>query len=150
MIRQLFCVSVLCRPFVEYKGVIPPDKILDKQNELEREANRLISEGAKVDKQAEYVELHIIQSVTFKSSPFLQVLASVFPYEEAAILCGGSLPSYISKVSPAHFLDALSLLVPNVHSASIIGCIIHLNDLLVNNIPLYFLLKDCRNISYIS
>ncbi|RLM93430.1 alanine--tRNA ligase [Panicum miliaceum] len=61
-------------PFVEYKGVIPPDQIQDKQNELEREAKRLISEGAKV-------------------------LASVFPYEEAAKLCGGSLPSYISKDS---------------------------------------------------
>lgn len=61
-------------PFVEYKGIIPPDQIPVKKNELEREANRLISEGAKV-------------------------LASVFPYEEAAILCGGSLPSYISKDS---------------------------------------------------
>ncbi|KAG0536871.1 hypothetical protein BDA96_03G099000 [Sorghum bicolor] len=60
--------------FVEYKGVIPPDQIPVKKNELEREANRLISEGAKV-------------------------LASVFPYEEAVILCGGSLPSYISKDS---------------------------------------------------
>ncbi|KAG0536870.1 hypothetical protein BDA96_03G099000 [Sorghum bicolor] len=60
--------------FVEYKGVIPPDQIPVKKNELEREANRLISEGAKV-------------------------LASVFPYEEAVILCGGSLPSYISKHS---------------------------------------------------
>ncbi|KAJ1282869.1 hypothetical protein BS78_03G084500 [Paspalum vaginatum] len=59
-------------PFVEYKGAIPPDQIQDKKTELEREANRLISEGAKV-------------------------LASVFPYEEAAKLCGGSLPSYISK-----------------------------------------------------
>ncbi|XP_066313989.1 uncharacterized protein [Miscanthus floridulus] len=62
------------RAFVEYKGVIPPDQIPVKKNELEREANMLISEGAKV-------------------------LASVFPYEEAAILCGGSLPSYISKDS---------------------------------------------------
>lgn len=61
-------------PFVEYKGAIPPDQIQDKKNELEREANRLISEGAKV-------------------------LASVFPYEEATKLCGGSLPSYISKDS---------------------------------------------------
>lgn len=60
--------------FVEYKGVIPPDQIQDKQNELEREANKLISEGAKV-------------------------LVSVFPYDEAAKLCGGSLPSYISKDS---------------------------------------------------
>lgn len=128
MIRQLFCVSVLCRPFVEYKGVIPADQIPVKQNELEREANRLISEGAKVDKQAEYVEVHTVHSVVFNYSPFLQVLASVFPYEEAAILCGGSLPSYISKVSPVDFLDALSLLVPNVYSTNLIDCIIHLND----------------------
>uniref|UniRef100_K3XLT7 Alanyl-tRNA synthetase class IIc N-terminal domain-containing protein n=1 Tax=Setaria italica TaxID=4555 RepID=K3XLT7_SETIT len=61
-------------PFVEYKGVIPQDQIQDKKNELEREAKKLISEGAKV-------------------------LASVFPYEEAAKLCGGSLPNYISKQS---------------------------------------------------
>ncbi|CAL4964877.1 unnamed protein product [Urochloa decumbens] len=61
-------------PFVEYKGVIPPDQIQDKKNEMEREANKLISEGAKV-------------------------LASVFPYEKATKLCGGSLPSYISKDS---------------------------------------------------
>nr|CAB3472449.1 unnamed protein product [Digitaria exilis] len=68
-------------PFVEYKGAIPQDQIQDKKNELEREAKRLISEGAKV-------------------------LVSIFPYEEAAKLCGGSLPSYISKVSPAHtYLD---------------------------------------------
>ncbi|XP_062191896.1 uncharacterized protein LOC133895511 isoform X2 [Phragmites australis] len=60
--------------FVEYKGVVPPDQLQDKQNELEREANKLISEGAKV-------------------------LASVFPYDEAAQLCGGYLPSYISKDS---------------------------------------------------
>ncbi|KAL6627536.1 hypothetical protein ACP70R_031262 [Stipagrostis hirtigluma subsp. patula] len=60
--------------FVEYKGVIPPNQLQDKQNELEREANKLISEGAKV-------------------------LASVFTYEDAAKLCGGSLPSYISKDS---------------------------------------------------
>jgi len=130
LIRQLFCVSVLCRAFVEYKGVIPPDQIPVKKNELEREANRLISEGAKVDKQAEYVEVHIIHSVVFKCSPFLQVLASVFPYEEAAILCGGSLPSYISKVSPVDFLDALSLLVLHVHSTSIIDCI-HLKEMYI-------------------
>jgi hypothetical protein len=75
---------------------------------------------------------------SFKCSPFLQVLASVFPYEEAAILCGGSLPSYISKVSPVDFLYALSLLVPNLHSTGIIDRI-HLNVFLVNTIPVYFL-----------
>lgn len=60
--------------FVEYKGVIPSDKLQDKQNELEKEANEFISKGAKV-------------------------LASVFPYDEAAKLCGGALPSYISQDS---------------------------------------------------
>jgi len=50
LIRKHFCVSLLCRPFVEYKGVIPPEQIQDKKNELEREAKRLISEGAKVEK----------------------------------------------------------------------------------------------------
>ncbi len=30
----------------------------------------------------------------------MQVLAYILPYEEAAQLCGGALPSYISKVSP--------------------------------------------------
>ncbi|KAL5227453.1 hypothetical protein ABZP36_015718 [Zizania latifolia] len=60
--------------FVEYKGVIPPDQLQDKQNQLEKEANELISKGVKV-------------------------LASVFPYEEAAQLCGGDLPNYISKDS---------------------------------------------------
>ncbi|KAG8053619.1 hypothetical protein GUJ93_ZPchr0001g29241 [Zizania palustris] len=60
--------------FVEYKGVIPPDQLQDKQSQLEKEANELISKGAKV-------------------------LASVFPYEEAAQLCGGDLPNYISKDS---------------------------------------------------
>jgi hypothetical protein len=44
-------VSVHCRAFVEYKGVIPPDQIQDKQNALEREANKLISEGTKVLKE---------------------------------------------------------------------------------------------------
>ncbi|OEL37083.1 hypothetical protein BAE44_0001898 [Dichanthelium oligosanthes] len=61
-------------PFVEYKGAIPPDQIQDRKNELEREAKRLISEGAKV-------------------------LVTVVPYEEAEKLCGGSLPSYILKDS---------------------------------------------------
>uniref|UniRef100_A0A0E0FFH6 Alanyl-transfer RNA synthetases family profile domain-containing protein n=1 Tax=Oryza nivara TaxID=4536 RepID=A0A0E0FFH6_ORYNI len=61
-------------PFVEYKGVIPPDQLQDKKNELEKEANELITKGAKV-------------------------LAYILPYEEAAQLCGGALPSYISKDS---------------------------------------------------
>lgn len=36
------------RAFVEYKGVIPPDQLQDKQDKLEKEANELISKGAKV------------------------------------------------------------------------------------------------------
>lgn len=33
---------------MEYKGVIPPDQLQNKQHELEREANSLISRGGKV------------------------------------------------------------------------------------------------------
>ncbi|CAM0878868.1 unnamed protein product [Alopecurus aequalis] len=61
-------------PSVEYKGVIPADQLQDKKIELEKQANELISKGAKV-------------------------LVSVFPYDEAAKLCGGALPSYISQDS---------------------------------------------------
>ncbi|XP_039809475.1 alanine--tRNA ligase-like isoform X1 [Panicum virgatum] len=50
-------------PFVEYKGVIPPEQIQDKKNELEREAKRLISEGAKIEKESEYVEVRVIHPV---------------------------------------------------------------------------------------
>ena len=63
LIRKHFCVSFLCRPFVEYKGVIPPEQIQDKKNELEREAKRLISEGAKIEKESEYVEVRVIHPV---------------------------------------------------------------------------------------
>ncbi|XP_037410977.1 alanine--tRNA ligase-like isoform X2 [Triticum dicoccoides] len=59
-------------PSVEYKGVVPADQLQDKKIQLEKEANELISKGSKV-------------------------LVSVFPYEEAAKLCGGALPSYISQ-----------------------------------------------------
>ncbi|KAG9444761.1 hypothetical protein H6P81_016101 [Aristolochia fimbriata] len=61
-------------PFVEYKGTIPQNEVQSKQEELEREANALISEGVKVS-------------------------AAVLPYEQASEMCGGSLPSYISKDS---------------------------------------------------
>ncbi|KAM0848235.1 hypothetical protein ACQ4PT_054549 [Festuca glaucescens] len=61
-------------PSVEYKGVIPPDQLQDKKTQLEKQANELISKGAKV-------------------------LVSVFPYDEAAKLCGGALPGYISQDS---------------------------------------------------
>jgi hypothetical protein len=50
----------------------------------------------------------------------MQVLVSIFPYEEAAKLCGGSLPSYISKVTCVLPLDELSLFIPNLHSLNII------------------------------
>jgi hypothetical protein len=47
--------------------------------------------------------LHILVSLI--THPLMQVLVSVFPYEEAANLCGGSLPSYISKVSCVLWLE---------------------------------------------
>ncbi|KAK1293577.1 hypothetical protein QJS10_CPB17g01348 [Acorus calamus] len=61
-------------PFVEYKGTFPQDQLQTKQKELEAEVNKLISIGGKVS-------------------------ASVLAYDEAAELCGGSLPEYISKSS---------------------------------------------------
>ncbi|XP_007035574.2 PREDICTED: alanine--tRNA ligase [Theobroma cacao] len=61
-------------PFVEYKGTIPPNELQSKQRELEMEVNALISKGGKV-------------------------YATVLPYEEAAELCGGSLPDYIPQGS---------------------------------------------------
>ncbi|KAF7020376.1 hypothetical protein CFC21_033484 [Triticum aestivum] len=70
--RLTLCLVFM--PFVEYKGVVPADKLQDKKLELEKEANELISKGAKV-------------------------LVSVFSDDEAAKLCGGALPSYISEGS---------------------------------------------------
>ncbi|KAK3441064.1 hypothetical protein EUGRSUZ_B01310 [Eucalyptus grandis] len=61
-------------PFVEYKGVIPPSEISNKQKELETEANALISKGGKVS-------------------------IAVLPYDEALEQCGGFLPDYIPKES---------------------------------------------------
>ncbi|XP_030551483.1 alanine--tRNA ligase isoform X1 [Rhodamnia argentea] len=61
-------------PFVEYKGVIPPSEISNKQKELETEANALISKGE-------------------------EVAAALLPYDEALEQCGGSLPDYIPKES---------------------------------------------------
>ncbi|CAO2821969.1 unnamed protein product [Amaranthus hypochondriacus] len=61
-------------PFVEYKGTIPQTDLQNKLEELEREANALISRGGKV-------------------------YASVLPYEAAAEICGGRLPDYIPKDS---------------------------------------------------
>lgn len=38
------------RPYVEYKGAVPQDELKTKQNELEVEANKLISKGGKVSR----------------------------------------------------------------------------------------------------
>nr|GMD65764.1 alanine--tRNA ligase [Ipomoea batatas]GMD72214.1 alanine--tRNA ligase [Ipomoea batatas] len=61
-------------PFVEYQGTVPQNELQIKQKELEAEANNLISKGEKVS-------------------------VSTFPYEEARLLCGGSIPDYIPKGS---------------------------------------------------
>ncbi|GAB4851279.1 hypothetical protein Ancab_030575 [Ancistrocladus abbreviatus] len=61
-------------PFVEYKGTIPQNELQSKREEIELEANALISRGGKVS-------------------------AEVLPYEAAAKLCGGHLPDYIPKGS---------------------------------------------------
>ncbi|KAG5398494.1 hypothetical protein IGI04_020308 [Brassica rapa subsp. trilocularis] len=66
-------------PFVEYKGVVPQAELLVKQKELEAEANELISKGGKV-------------------------YADILPYEEASLLCGGTLPDYIPKGSTPRVL----------------------------------------------
>lgn len=39
---------VFHRPFVEYKGIFPPDLLQIKSKELEKEANALILTGGKV------------------------------------------------------------------------------------------------------
>ncbi len=52
---------VHCRPFVEYKGVIPPDQLQDKKNELEKEANELITKGAKV----RHTKLFLLKFIMF-------------------------------------------------------------------------------------
>ncbi|XP_052875007.1 uncharacterized protein LOC108457219 isoform X2 [Gossypium arboreum] len=62
------------RPFVEYKGTVPLNELQNKQREIEIEVNALISKGGKV-------------------------YATVLPYQEAAELCGGSLPDYIHPES---------------------------------------------------
>ncbi|CAH2053539.1 unnamed protein product [Thlaspi arvense] len=66
-------------PFVEYKGTVPQDVLQVKQKELEAEANELISKGGKV-------------------------YAAILPYDEASMLCGGSLPDYIPKGSTPRIL----------------------------------------------
>lgn len=66
-------------PFVEYKGTVPQAELQNKQKELELEINALISRGGKVS-------------------------AAILPYEEAAEMCGGSLPDYILKGSTPRIL----------------------------------------------
>ncbi|KAI3756123.1 hypothetical protein L1987_55937 [Smallanthus sonchifolius] len=61
-------------PWVEYKGNVPQAELQSKQQELELEANNLISRGMKVS-------------------------VAVYSYEEASMLCGGALPDYIPKGS---------------------------------------------------
>lgn len=68
----------------------------------------------------------------------LQVLVSVFPYEEAAKLCGGALPSYIPEVSSSGYVLLLRkfvlLVLMYTHPTS---WIVHvcLDDFSVVNIP---------------
>lgn len=61
-------------PYVEYKGSVPQNELQSKTEELELEANALISKGGKV-------------------------VVAVLPYEEASVLCGGCLPDYIQQGS---------------------------------------------------
>ncbi|XAR57089.1 Alanine--tRNA ligase [Bertholletia excelsa] len=61
-------------PFVEYKGTVAQNEPKIKPQELEMEANKLISKGGKVS-------------------------AATLSYEEASELCSGSLPDYIAKGS---------------------------------------------------
>ncbi|KAI5650739.1 hypothetical protein M9H77_36744 [Catharanthus roseus] len=61
-------------PFVEYKGMVPPNELQSKRQELELEASKMIEQGGKV-------------------------FSSVLSYEEAAQLCGGCLPDYIPQGS---------------------------------------------------
>ncbi|CAN8272941.1 unnamed protein product [Cochlearia groenlandica] len=66
-------------PFLEYNGSVSQDESMVKVKELEAEANKLISQRGKV-------------------------YASIQPYEEASMLCGGSLPHYIPKDSTPRIL----------------------------------------------
>ncbi|CAJ1941019.1 unnamed protein product [Sphenostylis stenocarpa] len=61
-------------PWVEYKGTIPQNEMQSKQKDLELEANALISMGEKIS-------------------------VDILPYDEAAKICGGSLPDYVPKES---------------------------------------------------
>jgi Ser-tRNA(Ala) deacylase AlaX len=61
-------------PYVEYRGTVPQNELQTKQKELELDANKLISSGAKV-------------------------FAASVTYDEACKLCGGYLPDYIPEDS---------------------------------------------------
>ena len=58
----------------------------------------------------------------------MQVLVSVFPYEEAAKLCGGALPSYISQVSSVLLLGDFIFLALNAQLANIMDSSSYLDD----------------------
>ncbi|XP_076952437.1 uncharacterized protein LOC143626165 [Bidens hawaiensis] len=61
-------------PWVEYVGTVPQAELQRKVQELELEANNMISRGMKVS-------------------------VAAYSYEEASMLCGGALPDYIPKGS---------------------------------------------------
>lgn len=88
---------------MEYKGVVPPNELQNKQREIEIEVNSLIPNGGKVSINLvmpgdfSYVAVACILFINLIPH-FFQVYATVLPYEEAAELCGGSLPDYIPQV----------------------------------------------------
>lgn len=106
------------RPFVEYKGVVPQSEVPVKQKELEAEANELISKGGKVCLRSlfiyslmdniwwisrlrlaeRWVSVHGLLNINWVYFALYQVYAAILPYEEASLLCGGTLPDYIPKV----------------------------------------------------
>ena len=112
-------VEITClnfgRPFVEYKGVISQNEWETKRKQLEEEANVLISKGGRVSCIFGMYLLNILfVSVAvlfdnFSRFNFMQVSASVLPYEKASDICGGSLPEYIPKV----WIDSVSMQLLN-------------------------------------
>lgn len=61
-------------PYVEYKGVVPKEDLERLRVAVEEEANQRVTAGG-------------------------EIYAVVTDYEEASVLCGGSLPNYIPKGS---------------------------------------------------
>lgn len=93
---------------MEYKGVVPQAELLVKQKELEAEANELISKGGKVSPQSLFIHCwKFLIVIFFGCCSLYKVYADILPYEEASLLCGGTLPDYIPKVfvSIIFFLD---------------------------------------------